>query len=229
MQFALVDSLCFGDVLRRLVSRTIAQQLSEIVKNATAPVPVCIDTGRLRVHRHALQALWEQDPSATILSIDGIGAFDLASGGAMLQGLHNVCPSSVPFVRQFHGMPSRYLWEDDEGVIHNIDQGEGGEQGDSMMPLLFSFGQHAALLAVHRQLGRGELIFAVLDDIYTKISPDRVAPVYALLQQELWRHARIRVHDGKTQVWNSAGLRPAGCDTLDRAARAMDPDFTTVW
>ena len=62
-----------------------------------------------------------------------------------------------------------------------------------------------------------------------KLSPDRVAPVYALLQQELWRHARIRVHDGKTQVWNRAGLRPAGCDVLDRAARAMDPNFTTVW
>ena len=62
-----------------------------------------------------------------------------------------------------------------------------------------------------------------------KSSLVRVAPVFTLLQQELWRHARFRVHDGKTQVWNSTGLRPTGCDMLDRAARAMDPNFTTVW
>ena len=41
---------------------------------------------------------------------------------------------------------------DVEGVVHEIDQGEGGEQGDPLMPLLFSLGQHAALRAVQRQL-----------------------------------------------------------------------------
>ena len=96
----------------------------------------------------------------------------LVSRGAMSQGLHNVSPASVPFVRQFCGTPSRYLWKDDEGVTHNIDQGEGGEQGDPMMPLLFSPGLHAALLAVQRQLRRDELIFAFLDDIHLKLSPN---------------------------------------------------------
>ena len=145
-------------------------------------------------------------------AIDGIGAFDLVSRGAMLQGLLDVSPPAVPFVRQFYGTPSRYLWEDAEGLVHDIDQGEGGEQGDPMMPLLFSLGQHPALCAVQRQLQRDELIFAFLDDIYVKTSPARVSQMYVILQQELWRHARIRVHDGKTQVWNSSGNRPEGCD-----------------
>ena len=38
----------------------------------------------------------------------------------------------MPFVSMFCGM-STYLWED-EGTTHNIVQGEGGEQGDAMMP-----------------------------------------------------------------------------------------------
>ena len=33
-------------------------------------------------------------------------------------------------------------WEDDFGETHTISQGEGGEHGDAMMPLLFSLGQH---------------------------------------------------------------------------------------
>ena len=63
----------------------------------------------------------------------------------MLQGLRDVSPAAPPSVRQFNGSLSRYLWDDDEGAVH---QGEGGEQGDPLMPLLFSLGQHAALNAV---------------------------------------------------------------------------------
>ena len=48
-------------------------------------------------------------------------------------------------MRMFHGEPSIYLWEGEGGTVHDIHQGEGGEQGDPLMPLLFSLGQHPAL------------------------------------------------------------------------------------
>ena len=114
------------------------------------------------------------------------------------------------------------------GQVHEIDQGQGGEQGDPMMPLLFSLGQHTALQSSQEQLGNAR-VFAFLDDVWVESAPDRVSEVYATLQTELWRHSRIRVHDGKTQVWNRGGIRPPGCDALDRAARAVNPDHTTVW
>ena len=53
-----------------------------------------------------------------------------------------------------------YLWEDNEGIVHDIHQGEGGEQGDASMPLLFSLEQHPALQAVQAQLLPGESVFA---------------------------------------------------------------------
>ena len=59
-------------------------------------------------------------------------------------------------------------------MVHEIDQGEGGGQGDPFMPLLFSLGQHAALKAVQRQLLPGKLVSAYLDDIYVITTPDRV-------------------------------------------------------
>ena len=72
-------------------------------------------------------------------------------------------------------MEARYLWEDDSGEVHDIDQGEGGEQGDPLMPMLFSLGQHNALRAVQAKLQEGELIFAYLDDVYIVCSPERVS------------------------------------------------------
>ena len=65
----------------------------------------------------------------------------------------------MPLVSMFYGTPSHYLW-DSLGRVHTITQGEGGEQGDAMMPLLFSLGQHAALERVQRSLHEGEVLFA---------------------------------------------------------------------
>ena len=49
--------------------------------------------------------------------------------------------------------------------MHTIDQGEGGEQGDPLMPLLFSLGQHGAKEAVQRRPRDDERMLAYLDDI----------------------------------------------------------------
>ena len=96
------------------------------------------------------------------------------------------------------------------------------------MPFLFSLGQHPALIVAQARLEVSEKMFAYLDDIYLVCRPNRVAQVYALLQEELWRHSRIRIHGGKTQVWNMSGTRPAGCDLLERIAQQSDPE-ARVW
>ena len=134
----------------------------------------------------------------------------------------------LPFVRLFYGQPSRYLWEDEDGAIHHIHQGEGGGQGDPLVPLLFSLGQHAALEAVSWRLRVGERLFAFLDDIYVTTTPERVGIVHNILEQDLYRHSRIHIHVGETQVWNAAGVRPPTCDQLERLAQVSDPE-ARVW
>ena len=59
-----------------------------------------------------------------------------------------------------------------------------------------------------------EFLFAYLDDIYIVTTPERTGTVYSLIQNALWHHAEIRIHQGKTKVWNRAGEKPAVCDTL---------------
>ena len=226
-----VRGIVAGDVVRRLVARTMSQQLMEAVQGATAPFQYALATrAGCECVAHALQEITELNPRATVTSIDGISAFDLISRRAMMQGLHDVDHTAVPFVSMFYGTPSRYLWEDDAGTTHTIVQGEGGEQGDAMMPLLFALGQHPALEAVQRHLADGEFIFAYLDDIYFVTVPERTGIVYSFLQNALRNMAGIRIHQGKTKVWNNAREQPAACEVLDRMARAADPSVTTsVW
>ena len=135
-----VRGIVAGEVIRRFTAKTIAQQLESVVNVATAPFQYALSTrAGCECIAHALQALTELDTDSTIMSIDGISAYDTMSRKAMLEGLEKVPGGSavLPFVRLFYSSPSKYLWEDDEGVRHTIHQGEGGEQGDTLMPLLF--------------------------------------------------------------------------------------------
>ena len=61
----------------------------------------------------------------------------------MLSGLMGMRESEqlLPFAKLFFGDPSTYLWEDEVGDVHHIHQGEVGEQGDALMPMLFCLGQ----------------------------------------------------------------------------------------
>ena len=52
----------------------------------------------------------------------------------------------------------------------------------------------------------------------------RAGRIHDLLEVSLWRHAGIRIHVGKTHMWNRAGNRPAVCDRLERAAQIVNPD-----
>ena len=122
----------------------------------------------------------------------------------------------------------RTFWEDDVGEVHIIPQGEGGEQGDPLMPLLFCLGQHPALAAVSAGLRDGERLFAFHDDLYIVCRPERVGAVHDLLRRYLWQHAGISFHAGKTKVWNRSGACPPACVAMQRAAVAVSPT-AVVW
>ena len=74
------------------------------------------------------------------------------------------------------------------------------------MPLLFSLAIRNALAEVKRELLPGELLFAFLDDICVVCSQAGVRTVFNLLSVKLFDGAGIRLHAGKTRVWNKAGI-----------------------
>ena len=208
-----VRALVVGDVLRRLVGRALAQAFALRLETACLPYQYGLSTrsGAEALPR-VLRAATEVDPRATILSVDAVGAYDHVSRQAMLAALHarpELRPL-LPYARQFYGAASAYTWTDGQGASHSIVQGEGGEQGDPLMPALFSLAQHPALEEVQGQLRDGEAIFAYLDDTYIIAAPERIHELHLAYAQALWAHARIELNSRKTRVWNAAGEEPPG-------------------
>ena len=206
-----VRALVMGDVFRRLVARTLAQQFGEQFRQACAPFQFALGTrAGAEALARALRAATEANPRTTVLSIDGVGAYDHISRASMLRALSSHAPLAglFPFAHFFYGQPSRYIYYDERGQGHEVLQGEGGEQGDPLMPGLYTLGQHAALLHLHFRLRPDERLYACLDDIYVTSTPERTLPALRSAQEELSQHANVQDHLGKTRAWSAAGEEP---------------------
>ena len=146
----------------------------------------------------------------------------------MLEGLAQVPGGSavLPFVRVFYCSPSVFLWgNDDGGTVHTIHQGEKGEQGDALVPLLFCPGRHAALEAIQRELTPDKKLFAFLGDLYLVSKANTVGALHNLAQRELWANCRIHIHGGKTHVWNPGGTKPEACEVRQKLAESVNQDL----
>ena len=212
-----VRGLAVGDVVRRLVGRTLAQQFQPEFEAATAPQQFGIAShGGVEAAVHLMRALTDADQELTITQIDGIGAYDHIRRASMLRGLADTPTAHklLPFVMLAYGRQSTYLWTDDAGRTHQVLQGEGGEQGDALMPALFSLGMARALRQAQEQLQPGELVVAYLDDVYIITRPERALPAYRTVTATVEAVCGVRPNLGKTVVWNKAGLRPPGLEQL---------------
>ena len=221
-----VRALVVGDVLRRLLGRALAQHFAPHFQSACLPHQFGLSTrvGTEAVNR-LLRAATEANPRATVLSVDAVGAFDHVARGAMLDALlaNPELQPLLPYARQSYASPRTYTWYDEDGAAHVVHQGEGGEQGDPLMPALYA---HPALHDLHTKLQDGEAVFAFLDDVYVVAPPERVRVLYDALAAALWAHARIRLHEGKTRIWNAAGEEPPNIADL---AADSEPVWVGDW
>ena len=83
-----------GDVFRRLVARTLAQQYSKVVEAVAHPFQCALSTrARTECVTHIVQALTSENPEV-ILSIDGIGVrFDMPERHVARAGRHVMATS----------------------------------------------------------------------------------------------------------------------------------------
>ena len=223
-----VRGIVAGDSLRRLVARTLSKQYGPEMEAACAPYQYALSTrAGTECVSHLCRAAVEADPRNTVLSVDGIGAYDKISRRAMLEKLSQLPKACaiLPFVLMSYGTPSEYRWYDDTGTGHTVPQGDGGEQGDPLMPALFSLGQHAALEAIAAELLPTERLCAFLDDIYVLCRPERIKTVYGIVARHLYTHTEIQLNQNKTKMYNSAGHKSAGVDDL----QPQEPNAERVW
>ena len=116
---------------------------------------------------HAIRAFTDADPQCTVLSIDGVGAYDHV--------LRSSFPAQVEQRTQFAGVtafcdpctlaPPRMCGKMAPGPGTRFIK-QGGKQGDPLMPLIFNLGIHDSLCAVDERLRPEDKLCAFLDDMH---------------------------------------------------------------
>ena len=159
---------------------------------------------------HAIQALTDLDPAATVLSI--VGAFDLVSRQAILEGLQML-------LEEMRAVSLR-----DAVSLVSIHLSVGGPRWCQINKATHSCRLCSPLRCRLCNPLRDDERMVAFSMTCVVCSPDRVSAIHGILQNALFHHSPIRVHHGKTQVWNKEGLAPCGMDVMQAVARIKDPE-----
>ena len=207
-----VRGICTGHLLRRLVARTLAQKHRKEIEDATAPEQLAMGF-RSGVNLAALtaRAALELDTDLVLISIDGVGAYDHIARKAMFDALDELpqAREMIPFLRIFYGQESTFFVSDvDSDDIFEVTQGEGGEQGDALMPAMFSLGLNLALRDARASLEDGETAFAFLDDVYLLVRRANARARFDRFSQAIFDFTRVRTNLGKIRCWCAGEASP---------------------
>ena len=86
-----VRGIVVGETLRRLTAKTLAKQYAKELEAACAPYQYALSTrAGTECVAHAVRAATELDPELTVVSVDGISAYDLMRRRAMLGKLRSM-------------------------------------------------------------------------------------------------------------------------------------------
>ena len=114
----------------------------------------------------------------------------------------------LPFVRQWYAGQTHYLWHDEHGTAWPVLQGDGGEQGDALMPALFCLALREALEEMQGLLPNGSYFFAYLDDVYVICDHVDTHQCYEIVRDVLLNRCHINVNVGKLAAWSKGSTLP---------------------
>ena len=107
-----IRGIVVGDVIRKLVVKTITKQFMTRFEDATKPFQYALSTrARCESMAHVAQVMADMDPNCTVLSIDRFGAFDLVSRSAMKTAVYSMDQGRklIPCSLQFYEHPSTHF------------------------------------------------------------------------------------------------------------------------
>eukprot|EP00959_Pyramimonas_sp_CCMP1952_P143426 3002513-Pyramimonas_sp.AAC.1 len=107
----------------------------------------------------------------------------------------------LPFLRQWYGAQSEFRWASENWRSHVVFQGDGGEQGDALIPGLFCLAMQPALQAIQVRILPGAEVVAYLGDVHVTCDPEDAAFILENEKIELRNICHIDMHAGRLRIW----------------------------
>ena len=124
-----------GEVLRRIIGKSVANVLKSDVKHSVGSLQVCAgqDAGS-EAAVHAMHRIFDQEESEAVLLIDASNAFNSFNRKVFLHNVKVICPSISTFVENCYQAPSCLF------VIGGVElkSSEGTTQCDQIAMIIYA-------------------------------------------------------------------------------------------
>ena len=126
----------------------------------------------------------------------------------------------LPFASLFYGQASHNVYRDEDGVGHEVLQGEGGEQGEPLMPGLYTLGQHAALFTCIPNFSRERACMHFWTMSAFTSPPERTLPAFVVVPPSQ-RPGTLRHNACLERSWQDASRASGSAAFGGRRVAAM--------
>ena len=118
-----------GEVLRRIVGKTISFHCKNEIKDSTGPLQTCAGHGSgAESAIHAMREIFQQDETDAVLLIDARNAFNCLNRGAALHNIQITCPILATYIINTYRKPAALFIPGGEKIFSK----EGTTQGDPL-------------------------------------------------------------------------------------------------
>lgn len=124
-----------GEVLRRILGKSIASILKDELRSSIGPLQVCAgQEGGCEAAVHAIRRIFEQDDTEAVMLVDAENAFNKVNREVFLHNIKVICPSISTYVHNCYQTKSRLF------VIGGteLSSSEGTTQGDPIAMYVYA-------------------------------------------------------------------------------------------
>ena len=131
-----------GEVMRRIVGKTISWSLSSEIQEAAGPLQVSSGLkGGPEAAIHSMKLKFEEEGTDAIILVDAENAFNKLNRQAALHNIQYICPPFAPILINTYRTPARLF------IVNGgeIQSSEGTTQGDTLAMAFYGLGTNPIL------------------------------------------------------------------------------------
>ena len=195
-----VRPIGIGEVLRRIVGKSVTTVLKKDIQDAAGNLQLCAgQLGGCETAVHAMAEIFEEDNTEAILLVDASNAFNSINRSVMIQNIKITCPSLSMFVENCYRHEIRLF------VIGGAElkSTEGTTQGDPIATALYGL----SLLPAYADdlTGAGKIrLLKMWWDLLSEIGP-RIG--YYPKPSKSWLIVKPQYAEYAKKIFNSTSIR----------------------
>ena len=183
-----------GEVLRRIVGKTISWCLGQEIQEAGGPLQVSTGLkGGAEAAIHAMKKIFDEETTDAVILVDASNAFNRLNRRAALHNVQYLCPPFATILINTYRLPARLFLSGGA----EISSEEGTTQGDTLAMAFYGIGTNPILRILRQQVpevkqvwladdatGAGKL--APLRDWWVKIAKEGTKFGYHVKPSKSW-------------------------------------------